>query len=115
MAEEFALKKGVRNGRTIDRKERLIGAETVMVDRPGDQFFARSAFPPEEGGDIARGNLADHFVDLLHLGRGSDNPFFLSFGHGQGSVSDFFFDQVPQGEGFIHQPFHWGIGKGFRI
>ena len=94
MTEEFALKKGIRDGRAIDRKKRLVGAETVMIDCPCKEFFSRPAFPSEEHGDVALADLADHLIDLLHFGRGSDDPLLLSSFALRGGIGDLLLHQL---------------------
>jgi len=50
----------------IDDKEQLVGPGTVLVNRPGYQFFSRFGFSLDQNGGIGLGHPADGFVHGLH-------------------------------------------------
>ena len=66
MAEELAFHQGFGDAAAVDRDERLIPALAFLVDRPGDQFFSRTAFARDEHIGLGPGNLSDQAVDVLH-------------------------------------------------
>ena len=45
VAEKLALEKLLRNGRAVDCEKALRTSLTVMMNRAGDEFFARAASP----------------------------------------------------------------------
>ena len=66
VAEEFAFQERFGNCRTVDGQELLSGPIAVLMDRPGDEFFARPALAADEHVDVLIGDAADSLVDLLH-------------------------------------------------
>ena len=77
MAEEFGLDEVLRDGRAVDREERALGAERMLVDAARDEFLARAAFAGDEYGSIARGDLADRLQDFLHRFGAADDAFLV--------------------------------------
>ena len=72
MAEQLALKQGLRQGAAVDGDEGAVPTGAVVVDRAGDQFLARPAFPADQDGAGGLRHAADQGKDLLHNLAGPD-------------------------------------------
>src|SRR5579864_7937814 len=66
VAEELALEQRVRNGRAVDRYERVIGARADQMHRLGDEFLAGPGLAADEDRGVGRCGLLDDFVHFLH-------------------------------------------------
>ncbi len=66
VAEELALDHALRQRRAIDLDDGLCGAPAGVVDGVRHQLLARAALPAQEHRRVARGDLGDEVVDLLH-------------------------------------------------
>ena len=74
MPEEFALEQRFRDRRAIHRHERLIFSQADLMNRAGNEFFARAGFAENQGVDIRDRRAERHFIDALH-GRAFANEF----------------------------------------
>ena len=92
MAKEFAFQQIFGNRGGVDGHKRPIGALRMLVQRTGDQFFARARFTRDHHGDIALAQapngtkyvlhcrrLAQHFRCAVHIG--GAGLFALTFFH----------------------------------
>ena len=66
IAEEFGFDQGVGDGAAIDGDEGLVARDAVVVDRPGEQFFAGAGFADDDDVALDGGELADRFEELGH-------------------------------------------------
>src|ERR1700726_2175489 len=66
VAEEFVLDQSFRNGRAVERHERLLGARAEVMNRSREKLFARSAFAQEQNGRIGRSDPLRHLTGILH-------------------------------------------------
>src|SRR5688572_33465353 len=65
MAEEFILNQGVGDRRTIDGDEWFVAPRTKLVNGPGEDFFAGTAFSGKQNRRICRCNALDFPADRL--------------------------------------------------
>ena len=72
VAEQLALQQALRDGRAVDRQERLVGPLAVLVDGPGDQLLAGAALAEDQHRHVLRGDPADRLVHLLHRRAAAD-------------------------------------------
>ena len=79
MAEKFAFQKVVGNGSAVDGEEALVAPCAVAVDGAGDEFLSRSAFAGDHDGGITSSHAADHFEDLLHGLRATNDLIAMLF------------------------------------
>ena len=66
VAEQLVFQNGRREPGAVQRDQPVLAALAVVVDRAGDQFFARAAFAQDQDGNIAVGDLPGGLHDLLH-------------------------------------------------
>jgi hypothetical protein len=59
VTEKLAFDEGFRNGAAIDGGERLVPAQTLMVNGARHQFFAGAAFTGDENGGVGARHLFD--------------------------------------------------------
>ncbi len=73
MSKEFAFEEGFRHGAAIHCDNRKVTPRAVDVNRPGDQFFSRTAFSPDHHCGIGLCHRLCKFDDLFHLRAVADN------------------------------------------
>ena len=66
VSEELAFEQVRRDGGTVDADERPVLAGVILMQSPGDQFFARPAFAGDQDRAGCACNLFDHVVDAVH-------------------------------------------------
>ena len=66
VAEQLAFHQLGGNRRAVDAQHRPIGARARFVQRPGDQFLARAAFPAHEHAARRAGQSADFRFQFPH-------------------------------------------------
>src|SRR5262249_47738628 len=59
MPKELAFEQILRNGATVDRDERFVLAIAAVVERPRDEFLARTALPVDEDRAVSIRHLLD--------------------------------------------------------
>ncbi len=92
-----------RDGGAIDGYERSICPIAMLINRPGDQFFARSGISANQYRDRFSRDPANFLVNSLHraaipyngIARGSHFPKFHRLGH-HPAARDCFFRQLDQ-------------------
>src|SRR4030095_3019798 len=65
MAKEFTLQQLLRQGPTINRNERVRGAVTPGMQRPGDDFFARACLALDDHRQWSRAEPPHLPLDVL--------------------------------------------------
>src|SRR6185312_16370727 len=68
VAEELAFEQASRNRRAIQLHERVVTASAQLMDRPRDEFLARSGLAQNQDGRISgrdRLNLAKHATERV--------------------------------------------------
>ena len=75
VTEELTFQERLGNCRTVHGQELLSGPTAVLMNRSSDEFFPRSALPPDEHVDVLIGDPANRLVDLLHGRTISDHGF----------------------------------------
>ena len=83
MAEQLGLQKIFVYGGAIDRLKHFRRSWRLIVNRPGNQFFASSRLTSNQYCRVGARNFQDHPLDCLHRRRGG-NDF-----HIDGSGIDF--------------------------
>ena len=78
--KQFALQKRRRQRRAMNGDHRLFGARAEVVNRLGDEFFARAAFAEHEHTGARGSDLLDDFKNLLHHRRLADDVFEAKLG-----------------------------------
>ena len=66
MAKEFAFQQIFGNGGGVDGHKRPISTLGMLVQRTGDQFFARARFTRDHDGDIALAESPNGAKHILH-------------------------------------------------
>ena len=74
MAEELAFDEVFRERGAVQGDERLVLARGKFHDGTGEKLFAGAAGAADEDGGVGRGDLAELFVDELHLAAVADHP-----------------------------------------
>ena len=77
VAEQFRFQQRVRDGRGIDRNERLAGPGAEQMDGAGHQFLAAAAFAGDQQGKIHLADLGDHPFHFPDLFRCADDEIQL--------------------------------------
>ena len=72
MAEEFAFHEFRGNGAAIDRYEGAIAPRAGFMNEFRHQFLAGAGFPENVYRRLAARDAADHFAQVLHGGRSSE-------------------------------------------
>ena len=72
VTEQLAFDQVLRQGAAVDRHQRHLRPQTLIVQRPGDQFFAGARLTDDEHGGIGRGHLGDEAAHQLHPRRVAD-------------------------------------------
>ena len=68
MPEKLTFHEGFRYSAAIDDDKRLVISITFLVNGPGNQFLAGTAFTGDKDIGPRIGHLADHIVDIHHTG-----------------------------------------------
>jgi len=74
VSEKLALEERLRDGAAVDRDERPRRTRGLLVDKPRDPLFARSALASDEDGGIDLRHAARQVDELPHLGALGDLP-----------------------------------------
>jgi len=85
VAEKFGFDEILGDGRAVDREERALGAERMLVDAARDELLARAAFAGDEHGRVARSDLADGLQNFLHRLGAADDTFLVVGGIDEGT------------------------------
>ena len=72
MAEQLALDQRLGQRPAVDRDERLVGPQAVLMHGPGDQLLAGAGFAQDQHGRVRRRDLLDQPLDLLHAAAAAD-------------------------------------------
>ncbi len=72
MAEQFAFKHILWDGRTIDGDERTLGALAQSMEGIGAELFASTAFPGDEHGCVGGRRRLDDAIGCLHCQRAAN-------------------------------------------
>ncbi len=79
MAEQFGLDQCFRNGCTVNRNHRCLGAPRKVVQSAGDQFLAGARFALNQHVGIGRGYLANLAEQILHRCAVTDDADVVSY------------------------------------
>jgi hypothetical protein len=74
VTEQLALRQRGREGRAVDRHERLAAARPTAVQQPGPEFLARSGLAAHEHRALDLGGALDRLGDPPHPGARSQHP-----------------------------------------
>ena len=69
MPEQFAFDQVFRERTTVHRDERHGGAQTLLVERPRDQFLAGTRLTHDQNGRFGRRDRGDQAMDRMHARR----------------------------------------------
>ncbi len=72
MAEQLAFDEVLRQRPAIDRHERLIGPQALLVEGSGDEFLAGPGFAEDQHARMCRGHFGDKLADAIHVRRIAD-------------------------------------------
>ncbi len=72
MAEQLAFDQVLRQGAAVDRHQRHLRPQALIVQRPGDQFLAGARLAHHQHGRIGGGHLGDELADQFHARRVAD-------------------------------------------
>ena len=64
MAEQLAFDQALGQGAAVDRHERHVAPQALIVNGPGDQLLAGAGFAEHQHGGIGRRDLGDQLADL---------------------------------------------------
>jgi hypothetical protein len=78
--EKLALEQLRRDGRTIHRDERFIGADAVVMQRARDHFLAGAGFASDEERGIGDRRQADQFLHPAHTLAAADKSLAARLG-----------------------------------
>ena len=83
VAEQFLFDQRLRYGGTVDGDQRRPAAAAAGVQRPGDQFLARSEFSGDQDRSARGGDLADPDLEIAHgIARTDHGELFSAAGDG---------------------------------
>ena len=80
MAKQFALNQVLGNGGTVHRHKRIEATLALLMDRPGNEFFANTALAIDEYRGVGVRNAYDQVVNLTHLGTAADHKTTIDLG-----------------------------------
>ena len=69
VTKKFAFQERFCQGGTVLGEERLCRSQASPMNLSRDDLLARTTFPNDENGKIARGGFADELIDSGHAGR----------------------------------------------
>ena len=71
----LALQQRLRNGCAVDALEPSVGPASMLEDRPGHQFLARSTLTRDQYGRLGRGDLPNLFIEFPHRRTATHDSF----------------------------------------
>ena len=74
MPEKFTFDQAFGQGAAVDRYKGMIGAQALVVNRPGHELFAGTGFAEHKHGRVGRGDFRDEFAHALDLGALAHQP-----------------------------------------
>src|SRR4029453_6293622 len=115
--KELAFEQLLRNSATVDRNKRFVLAIAVVVQRPRDEFLARTALPVDEYRTVSIRHLLDLGEDRLHFLVVTDNVIELILGFQLLTQADVFMVQALKFKGTLdhHQQFIASHGLGHIV
>src|SRR3974390_3202182 len=107
MPEQFALQQVFAQRVAVDRNERFVLAQTVVVDRAGDQFLASAAFAGDQDGRTGWRALRDKPVNGLHLRAQTDDVLESVFRANLGLEVEILLQQAPALQRTLYHQFQF--------